>query len=79
MTASNLSLVESRIEELSICRSSQSLFEKSLYVQGLINGLKLAEDLIGPQHTESHALYARLNAMLDAKFAEYTERLISCH
>lgn len=52
MTASNLSLVESRIEELSICRSSQNLFEKSLYVQGLINGLKLAEELISPQITE---------------------------
>ena len=40
MTASNLSLVESRIEEL------KSLPEKALYVQGLINGLRLAEDLI---------------------------------
>lgn len=76
MTASNLSLVESRIEELSICRSSQSLFEKSLYVQGLINGLKLAEDLISPQITE---LYERLNGALDDKIAEITERLISCH
>ena len=76
MTASNLNLVESRIEELSICRSSQSLLEKSLYVQGLINGLKLAEDLIGPQLTE---VYDRLNGMLDAKVAEVTERLISCH
>lgn len=76
MTASNLSLVESRIEELSICRSSQSLFEKSLYVQGLINGLKLAEDRISPQITE---LYERLNGALDDKIAEITERLISCH
>lgn len=76
MTASNLNLVESRIEELSICRSSQSLFEKSLYVQGLINGLKLAEDLISPQITE---LYERLNGALDDKIAEITERLISCH
>lgn len=79
MTASNFSLVESRIEELSICRSSQSLLEKSLYVQGLINGLKLAEDLIGPQLTETPALYARLNGALDAKVAEVTEHLISCH
>lgn len=76
MTASNLNLVESRIEELSICRSSQSLLEKSLYVQGLINGLKLAEDLISPQITE---LYERLNGSLDNKIAEITERLISCH
>lgn len=79
MTASNLNLVESRIEELTVCRSSQSLFEKSLYVQGLINGLKLAEDLIGPQLTETPALYARLNGALDAKVAEITERLIPCH
>lgn len=76
MTASNLNLVESRIEELSICRSSQSLLEKSLYVQGLINGLKLAEDLISPQITE---LYERLNRTLDNKIAEVTKRLISCH
>lgn len=76
MTASNLSLVESRIEELSICRSSQSLLEKSLYVQGLINGLKLAEDLISPQITE---LYERLNRTLDDKITEITERLISCY
>ena len=76
MTASNLSLVESRIEELSICRSSQSLFEKSLYVQGLINGLKLAEELISPQITE---LYARLNRALDDKVAEITERLMACY
>lgn len=76
MTASNLNLVESRIEELNICRSSQSLLEKSLYVQGLINGLKLAEDLISPQITE---LYERLNGTLDAKIAEVTERLISCY
>jgi hypothetical protein len=76
MTASNLNLVESRIEELSICRSSQSLLEKSLYVQGLINGLKLAEDLISPQITE---LYERLNGLLDNKIAEVTKRLISCH
>lgn len=73
MTASNLSLIESRIEEL------KSLPEKSLYVQGLINGLKLAEDLIGPQLTETPALYARLNGALDAKVAEVTEHLISCH
>lgn len=76
MTASNLNLVESRIEELTVCRSSQSLFEKSLYVQGLINGLKLAEDLISPQITE---LYERLNGALDNKIAEVTKRLISCH
>lgn len=76
MTASNLSLVESRIEELSICRSSQSLLEKSLYVQGLINGLKLAEDLISPQIAE---LYERLNGALDAKVAEITECLITCY
>lgn len=76
MTASNLSLVESRIEELGSCRSSQSLLEKSLYVQGLINGLKLAEDLIGPQLTE---LYERLNGALDNKVAEVTECLITCH
>lgn len=76
MTASNLNLVESRIEELNICRSSQSLLEKSLYVQGLINGLKLAEDLISPQITD---LYERLNGALDAKVSEITERLISCH
>lgn len=76
MTASNLNLVESRIEELTVCRSSQSLLEKSLYVQGLINGLKLAEDLISPQITE---LYERLNGTLDAKIAEVTERLISCY
>lgn len=76
MTASNLNLVESRIEELSICRSSQSLLEKSLYVQGLINGLKLAEDLISPQITE---VYERLNGALDNKIAEITECLISCH
>jgi len=76
MTASNLNLVESRIEELTVCRSSQSLFEKSLYVQGLINGLKLAEDLISPQITE---LYERLNGALDNKIAEVTERLISCY
>ena len=76
MTASNLSLVESRIEELSICRSSQSLLEKSLYVQGLINGLKLAEDLISPQIIE---LYERLNGALDNKIAEVTKHLISCH
>jgi hypothetical protein len=76
MTASNLSLVESRIEELTVCRSSQSLFEKSLYVQGLINGLKLAEDLISPQITD---LYERLNGALDNKIAEVTERLISCY
>ena len=76
MTASNLNLVESRIEELTVCRSSQSLLEKSLYVQGLINGLKLAEDLISPQITE---LYERLNGALDNKIAEVTERLISCH
>ena len=74
MTASNLNLVESRIEELSICRSSQSLLEKSLYVQGLINGLKLAEDLISPQITD---LYERLNRTLDDKISEVTERLIS--
>jgi hypothetical protein len=76
VTASNLNLVESRIEELSICRSSQSLLEKSLYVQGLINGLKLAENLISPQITE---LYERLNGALDNKIAEVTKRLISCH
>ena len=76
MTASNLNLVESRIEELTVCRSSQSLLEKSLYVQGLINGLKLAEDLISPQITE---LYERLNGALDNKIAEVTKRLISCH
>lgn len=76
MTASNLNLVESRIEELNICRSSQSLLEKSLYVQGLINGLKLAEDLISPQITD---LYERLNGALDNKIAEVTKRLISCH
>ncbi len=76
MTASNLSLVESRIEELSISRSSQILFEKSLYVQGLINGLKLAEELISPQITE---LYERLNRALDDKVAEITERLMVCY
>lgn len=76
MTASNLNLVQSEIEELNICRSSQSLLEKSLYVQGLINGLKLAEDLISPQITE---LYERLNRSLDDKIAEITERLIACH
>jgi hypothetical protein len=76
MTASNLNLVESRIEELTVCRSSQSLLEKSLYVQGLINGLKLAEDLISPQITE---LYERLNGALDNKIAEVTEHLISCY
>lgn len=76
MTASNLNLVESRIEELTVCRSSQSLLEKSLYVQGLINGLKLAEDLISPQITD---LYERLNGALDNKIAEVTEHLISCY
>lgn len=76
MTASNLNLVQSEIEELNICRSSQSLLEKSLYVQGLINGLKLAEDLISPQIAE---LYERLNRSLDDKIAEITERLIACH
>lgn len=79
MTASNLNLVQSRIEELNICRSSQSLLEKSFYVQGLINGLKLAEDLISPQLTECPDLYARLNGTLDAAVAEITERLIACH
>lgn len=73
MTASNLSLVESRIEEL------KSLPEKALYVQGLIDGLRLAEDLISPQLTECPDLYARLNGTLDAAVAEITERLISCH
>ena len=76
MTTSNLSLVESRIEDLSICRSSQRLFEESLYVQGLINGLKLAEDAIGPETAKA---YERLNRMLGDKIAEITERLISCH
>jgi len=76
MTMSNYDVIISRISDLNRCRSSQRLFEESLYVQGLINGLKLAEDVIG---TETAKAYERLNKALGDKVNEITERLISCH
>lgn len=62
MTMSNLDLIEKRIKALDECRTTENVIQTSFYIQGLINGLKLAEDWITPKTEEE---YKRLNKDLD--------------
>ena len=74
MTMSNYEHIIIRINDLEQCKSSQRLLEQSLYVQGLINGLKLAEDVIGSENSKA---FERLNKALDDKVNEITQKFIA--